>query len=136
MGSIIQMSANISGGTEDADAQIDVPFNCNLVGVKWSAMVDFDADLETLQVQLGFSSTFNGQNDSRSTIDMISARLNLTTSGADFASINQYTPIENLPLMGGERLFLNALSTAGVAGSIFCYLHLDRDMDQAMVRRR
>lgn len=136
MGSILTMVASLAGGTENADAQIDVPFNCNLVGVKWSYQGDFDADQEAMQAQLSFASTINTSNDTRSPIDTVSTQLNLTTSGAAHSGINQFTPMPNLPLMGGERLFLNVLSTAGVTGALFCHLHLDRDMDQAMVRRR
>lgn len=136
MGSIIRMSSGFGGGTENAEAQIDVPFNCHLVGVKWTFLGDFDADLEQFQAQLSFGSTLNTSNDSRSVIDEISGSLNMTTSGAAPSGINQFTPMPDIPLMGGERLYLNLLSTAGVTGAIACYLHLDRDQDQAMVRRR
>lgn len=136
MGSVHTMVVGTAGGTENAEAAVDVPFDCRLMGVKWAVNGDFDADLEEFTAQLGFGPTLVTSNDSRSVIDTVTIQANLTTSGMTTFGINQYTSLPAIPLFAGERLYLNILSTAGVVAEGYVHLHLDRDMDQAMSRRR
>lgn len=136
MGSVLTMFGLITGGTQNALAQLDVPFTTDLTGISWCLDVDCDADNEYCQCQIGFSSTFNSANDSRSVVDTIIMRFALTTSGVYMPFQNVYRPLPDLQVMGGERLYLNVVGNAGNIGQVWAHLNISGDLDKPSSRRR
>jgi hypothetical protein len=138
MGSIIKMySGTLTGGTQDALASIDVPMPGNIVGVQWACSVilaatDFSADLQLSFRGVGAFIT----NDDRGIISEVRIRRDLTTSGDVAPHVNVYFPIPDLAVMGGERLYLHALTTASTAGNFSVMVHFDFDLDKISTRRR
>ena len=136
MGSVIKMQAAATGGSESALASIDVPNPGHLIGIQWAGNWDLDADTESVVAQLSFRSTIAAANDDRGVISEIRGQLNLTTSGGSFGSINVYASLPDLPVMGGERIYIHSSNGAGVTGTIVALLHFDFDMDKVSMRRR
>lgn len=138
MGTVIQMVATSTGGTENALAQIDVPMNGNLVGVDWQcrATIDTTADNQAWQLSFGSASTF--ANDSRQVIsNKTLGTHNFLTSVGDAVGIGDgYSPLPNVPVGMGERLYLHSSAAAGVVGTALATLHFDFDLDKVAVRRR
>jgi len=63
---IIGMFADISGGTQDGAATIDIPFDGMITGVDWDVEADMDADTERVACELSFIATQQiGVNDVR-----------------------------------------------------------------------
>jgi len=123
---IIGMYGAIAGGTENAIAQIDVPQDGVLRGLDWDVAGQMDADAETLDVELSFIATNQLiTNDSRGRISSVSAAMSLTTSGIALLGLQKWIGGFELMLSGGERLYLHASSSAGVAGSARMNLHFD-----------
>lgn len=137
MGTVIKMFGTLAGGTENAIANIDIPMPGHIVGVSWAASfvlagTDFNAE-----VQLSFRSTGSfSTNDDRGIIDDIRDGLDVTTSGAYKRGVNKYLNLPDLPVMGGERIYLHASSTASVTGGVACLVHFDFDLDKVSMRRR
>lgn len=124
---IISMFGSITGGTQDALAQIDVPQDGVLRGIDWDLFHSLDADTESAAVELSFIATNQIiQNDIRGRISSISAQVTvLTAVGGHVGSAQKWIGGFELMLSGGERLFLNVLSTVGVTGQVRCNLHFD-----------
>ena len=124
---IIGMWAAITGGTQDALANIDIPQDGVLLGIDWDVNGDLDADGEGLALELSFIATNQlGQNDVRGRISSISTNLVvLTAVGIDHISLQKWISPFQLMLFGGERLYLHSLSSAGVSGVVRCNLHFD-----------
>lgn len=138
MGSVIQMTGVTSGGGEDSLAAIDVPRDGELVGVDWSAYADFDADDEYTQLQLSFGSTRSIlTNDSRQVISVLDMAVGaVESSGGRPAHANKYVTLPGLLLGMGERLYVHALSAAGVVTRFHACLHFSFDEARAPARRR
>lgn len=136
MGTVITMYGAIAGGAENAIAQIDVPMPGHLIGVDW----DFDATLATdfvSHAQLSFRSAGSFfTNDDRGIISSVSLRYEITTTGSGLVSTEKYVQLPDVPVMGGERLYLHANSTAAVAGNCAVMIHFDFDLDKVSMRRR
>lgn len=123
---IIGMWADVTGGTQDAAAQVDIPQDGVVTGVDWDGEVDLDADAESMRSELSFIATNQfGQNDVRGRISGVSAQISLTTSGAPVGSLQKFVGPLDLPVAGGERLYLHVQSSTGVAGDVRCNVHLD-----------
>ena len=134
---IIGMTSLVSGGSEDAIAQIDIPVDGFLVGIDWDARIDLDADGETFEAELSFIATNQTtQNDIRGRISSISAMMFLLTSGSNMSSIQKWLGNLEIAVSAGERLYLHAVSTAGVSGRIHCNLHLDLGQSTRRAARR
>ena len=137
MGSIIKMYAAITGGNQDALATIDIPNPGHIVGVDWRgapilAGTDF---VMTGQLSFRSSSSFT-TNDDRGIISEVSVASDITTSGGNVVIISKYVQIPDLPVMGGERLYIHVSSTASVIGPLVALVHFDFDMDKVSMRRR
>ena len=135
---VLQMVAALSGGTENAVANIDIPTDGTIVGVDWAVNFDLDADGENNVTELSFIAT--GQqatNDARGVISAVAARVALVTSGVALASINKYVALD-IDVAGGERLYLNSAGSAGVSGSVTCLIHFraSRGSPRRSARRR
>lgn len=136
MGSILTMYGATTGGAQNAFAQIDIPFNTDLLGVKWAAYVDLDADSEAMLLQLSFGPTMVQANDSRSILDTVVQAADVVTSGLALNGVNQYSMMPDIQLMGGERVYLHAVTPAATLGIVWCFLHISGDLDKPSSRRR
>jgi len=138
VGTVIGLVGSGTGGTQSGLATIDVPRDGKLQGVAWFVNGDIDADAETMDCQVSFSSTYSNTNDSRSVISAVTlgTATVLTAVAIATAKVNFYDPLPDIPVAGGERLYLHAFATAGVTTSIRASLHFSFDLDQAQVRRR
>lgn len=138
MGSIIKMySGTLTGGTQDALASIDVPMPGNIIGVQWASSVILAATDFTADLQLSFRAQGSWvNNDDRGIVSEIKIRRDLTTSGDVAPQVNLYIQIPELSVMGGERLYLHALTTTSTAGNFTTLVHFDFDFDKISVRRR
>jgi len=124
---IIGMFAGVTGGTENAIAQIDIPQDGILRGIDWDGYALFDADNETMDIELSFIATTQIiSNDIRGRISGISAGVAVLTSvGINSVTLQKWIGGIELILSGGERLYLHSLATAGVTGNVRCNLHFD-----------
>jgi hypothetical protein len=136
MGTVIKMYAAGTGGAQDAVASIDVPMPGHMIGVDWSFYASLATDF-VLAAQLSFrgSGAFV-TNDDRGIVTEIRNALEITTTGSLQAAWNRYVPIPDIPVMGGERLFLHLTGTAAVASVIVALIHFDFDLDKVSMRRR
>jgi hypothetical protein len=132
------MVATSTGGTENALASIDVPMNGNLIGVEWACNSDMDVTGDDQVWQLSFGSTSSVANDSRQVISNLNmgGYVHLTAVGAVVSQGNRYTPLPDVPVGMGERLYLHSIAAAGVVGRAMAVLHFDFDLDKVQVRRR
>lgn len=124
---IMQMWAQIAGGAENGLATMDIPSNGILWGVDWAAGVNMDADSEAFYAELSFIATHQAvTNDVRGIISAVRASMSLTTSGVGLVQVNKYVALATgLKVTGGERLFINSNSSAGITGDVNIYLHFD-----------
>ncbi len=137
MGTIVQMIAATTGGTESALVNIDVPKDGNIVGIEWAVRALYDTTSDQLDFQLSFGTVHNGSNDSRQVISAGTVGgLTFTAGGSVIAQSHTYTQLPDIPVMGGERLYLHSAASAGVVGVIRALVHFDFDLDKVSVRRR
>ena len=136
MGSLIQMVASGSGGSESALASIDVPANGNLVGYSLHATADLDADSDAITFQISFGSTVSLVNDSRQIIGNARLFSVFTTSGHQNFSVNQYVSLPDIPVGMGERMYLHINAPASTASALFVVLHFDFNLDMPRSRLR
>lgn len=137
MGTVIQIGATSSGGTQNALASIDVPRDGALIGIQWAVYTDFDADAEFLVAQISFGSVIANTNDSRQQVSTVKDQATvLTAVGMQTTGINLYSSLPDIPVQGGERIYLHVNATAGVVGDVQAALHFDFNLDAVQVRRR
>lgn len=124
---IIGFTGVVSGGIQDAIAQVDVPQDGVLRALEWDAHVNLDVSGELATFELSFIATNqNVQNDTRGRISSISAIATVLTSvGIHVNSFGRFVGPFELMVAGGERLFLHSVTTAGVTGIVRCNLHFD-----------
>ncbi len=123
---VIGMFADVTGGTQDAAATVDVPFDGLITGVDWDVEADMDADTERIACELSFIATQQiGTNDVRGRISSISGRMSLTTSGVAVTSLQKFVGPMSIIVAGGERVHLHVISSASLVGVMRCNLHLD-----------
>ena len=137
MGTIIQMAAVSTGGTESALAQIDVPMNGNIIGVDWTGYTDFDTTGDFQLWQLSFGSAFTSANDSRQVIANATVGfLRIGAAGIMLGVLNHFVILPSVPVGMGERLYIHSSALAGVVGTVRVALQFDFDLDKVQVRRR
>jgi len=124
---IIGMFGGITGGTQDAIAQIDVPQDGVLRALDWDVSVNMDADSEFLRVELSFIATSQfTTNDTRGRISSIGMQCTvLDSTGSHVQSMQKYIGPFELMVSGGERLYLHVNTTTGVNGDARCCIHFD-----------
>jgi len=124
---IIGMYAAITGGTEDAVAQIDIPQSGIIRAIDWDVKADMDADSEFLNVEFSFIAVNQlSINDVRGRISSLSTQVAvLTAVGLNSVGINKFVGPFELMVAGGERMYIHSVTTAGVTGSIRLNLHFD-----------
>lgn len=123
---ILGMYGNVTGGTQNALAQIDIPQDGVITGIDWDMSADLDADGEFVRAELSFIATNQlGQNDVRGRISSLGAEISLTTSGSPVTGVQKFVGPVDLPVAGGERLYLHTASSSGVEGNVICNIHLD-----------
>lgn len=123
---IIGMYAGGTGGTEDAAANVDVPQDGVITGIDWDVQAEVDADAESIGVELSFIATGQlTQNDVRGRISGVSAKFSLTTEGGGTFSLQKFVDPMDLPVAGGERLYLHIVASAGVVTVARANVHLD-----------
>lgn len=139
MGTVIGMYGSITGGTHQALATIDVPKAGRLLAVEWSINGDLDTDLDNITAQLSFgSSAAFTTNDTRQVISIftLGAVSILSAVGASLGTGNGFTPLPEIPVGAGERLYLHVTASATTPGNVWCNIHFDFDLDQPPARRR
>lgn len=124
---IIGMMGTVSGGTEDALSQIDIPQDGIIRAVDWDAYVNLDADLETAAFELSFIATSQvNTNDTRGRISSIGVMcIVVSATSAYLNSLQKFVGPFELVVAGGERLFLHSAAAAGVTGVVRANLHFD-----------
>jgi hypothetical protein len=135
MGTVIKMYGTITGGSQDALAVIDSPMVGDLVGVDWAVRGVLATDF-ILSAQLSFRATYGAINDDRAIISEVQNVFEITTTGASQVNMNKYVRLPDIPIMGGERIYLNVSSTASVIGVVIALLHFSFDLDKVSTRRR
>lgn len=137
MGTCITLVGTGTGGTENNIANIDVPLDGNLIGIDWSVYADLDADGESARYEVSFASSNGiGSNDLRASISQVAMWASMTTSGQAQHSVNKFVALPDIPVAGGERIYLHAIASAGVAAGVACVLHFDFDLNRPLPRRR
>lgn len=136
MGTVIKMYGAVSGGAQPALAQIDVPAPGNIVGVEWAIRAVLATDF-FVDAQLSFRSAASlATNDDRGIISEARLFYEITTTGSGQIHVNKYVQIPEVPVMGGERLYLHTDATAAVTGNVAVLVHFSFDLDKISMRRR
>lgn len=127
MSDVIGMYGAITGDTQDALAMIDIPQDGFLIGIDWDLNTTLDAANERTECELSFIATNQlTANDVRGRLSSVSVQTELLTSvGLQAYSVQKWLGSFDIAVAGGERLFLHALSTTGVAGRVRCNLFID-----------
>lgn len=128
MGTQITMFATGTGGAESALASIDVPMTGTLETVDWAVGCDLDADTETFNAQLSFGSTYSGTNDSRQIISHLHMRGDILTAVGAVPCHENKQYVKNIRVAAGERIYLHASATAGVASNLTCIIGFSFDV--------
>lgn len=124
---IIGMYGPITGGTENAIAQIDIPMDGVIRGIDWDLHANLDADNENVAIEFSFIATAQlTQNDVRGRISSISSIIAvLDATGPQAIGLQKWIGGMELVVSGGERVYIHAGSTAGVTGAVRLNLHFD-----------
>lgn len=132
---VIGMMGAITGGTQDAITQIDIPQSGVIRAIEWDGFADLDADAENVSAELSFIATNQiSASEVRGRISSISALVTvLTAVGGHVSSLQKWISPFELAVAGGERLFMHVESSVGVTGVIHCNIHFDGG---AVVTRR
>lgn len=128
MGSNVMLASTITGGTQSALVAVDCPRNGKITGVTWGVNCDLDADLDQVIAQLSFGSVASSTNDSRQIIsNCVIGASQITAASTVRTDANFHDP-QDLPVSGGERVFLHSIATAGITGQIVVMIHFDFDI--------
>lgn len=131
------MLGSTTGGTEHAIAAIDIPRAGHLISVEWSVRAFYDTTLDFSDYQLSFGSVGVIANDSRQVISNVTLGGMVFTAGGSIIAVwNSMTILPDVIVGQGERLFLHAISAAGVVGTARVCLGFDFDLDLPRARRR
>jgi len=123
---VIGMYGAVTGGNQDAIASVDIPQDGVITGIDWDVRGDLDADGEEMECELSFIATNQiTSNDVRGRISSASMEMSITTSGIGVFSIQKFVGPIDLPVAGGERLYIHVVSTAGVTGAVRVNIHLE-----------
>jgi len=138
MGSIIKLYGAGTGGAQDALGAMDVPMPGHIIGGQWAIRCDLDATDEQFVAQVSFrAASAYTTNDDRGLISEARSRASLITAESSPANnINLYVALPDLPIMGGERLYLHVSASTGVVSDVTFFLHFDFDLDKISMRRR
>jgi len=123
---IIGMFAQVTGGTQDARAQIDIPQDGVILGIDWDASWYFDAE-EKAEIELSFiASNQLDTNDVRGRLSSVSAHSAVISAvGAAPISVQKWLAGIEIVVAGGERLYLHSVATSGVNGEVRCNIYVD-----------
>jgi len=123
---IIGIYAQITGGTQDARAQVDIPQDGVLLGIDWDASWYFDAE-EKAEAELSFIATNQlTTNDVRGRLSSISAHsAEVTAVGEVPITVQKWLGGIEVVVAGGERLYIHSVATSGVNGIVRCNLYVD-----------
>jgi len=123
---VIGMFALVTGGTQNAEAVIDVRSDGLIVGVDWDAEVALNAE-ENFAAELSFIATNQlVSNDVTGRISSISSHVaSVTAVGLIVSTIQKWIGNFEIVISAGERIYIHADSTAGVAGVVRCNLFLE-----------
>ena len=126
MSDIIGMMGLITGGTEDAISQIDIPQDGFIIGIDWDANATLNAT-ENIAIELSFIATNQLlTNDTRGRISAVSGQANQVSAvGVPVVIMQKWLGSFDVSVSGGERLYLHAISTAGVTGVVRCGLYVE-----------
>ncbi len=135
---VIGMFAAFTGGTENAQAQIDVPQDGFILGVDWDVNAALDADDEAVAIELSFIATNQlAQNDVRSRISSVSSLAAVLTSvGVNSVNIQKYVDLHEIVVSGGERIFMHGINGTGVVVLARCNIHFEMSGRQRTAARR
>lgn len=116
---VIQMYGAVTGDTQNGLASIFIPQDGTIEGVDFAVSGDLDADGEFLYTELSFISTNQASvNDARGVIASTRQQLSAVTAASVVSSaINHYVPMD-LPVQGGERVYMHTVSSTGVTGAV------------------
>jgi len=125
---VIGLYGVITGGTQDALTMFDVPQDGFIIGVDWDMSLNLDADNEDGAAELSFIATNQlTASDVRGRISSISSRLYVgDATGAQAVSVQKWLSGFDISVSGGERMYVHAVSTAGVTGEVRCNVFLDQ----------
>ena len=123
---IIGMYAATTGGTQNAMAAVDIPQDGVILGLDWDASFYLNAQ-ELAQIELSFIATNQlTTNDVRGRLSSISAHnAEVTAVGEVMSSVQKWLGGIEIIVAGGERLYLHAVTTAGVNGVVRMNLYVD-----------
>ena len=124
----------------DATASIDIPADGVLVGIDWAGIFGaLDTVDDQAEAELSFNSTNQRTtNDARAAISSIKMNMTGLTSGFGPGAINKFVDLKDgLPVMGGERIYMHVLTSAGVTVNVSAILYFRfRSVRRAATRRR
>ena len=135
--SVYKLFGNMTGGAQNDISALDIQFSGVLYGVSFSGFARLDAGQEAFQAEVSFLSVSTLlANDARGSICATGqGELHLLTSGVGIVNLNHSISGLEIEVSAGERVHLHTNGTAGVSGSLQCYLYV-RDRAMASLRRR
>lgn len=118
----------------DSAASVDIVKSGKIEAIQWAARADLDADGESYDVELSFSSSSGlAVNDTKSSISAIRKQNGMLTSGAIPAEVNMFMSPLDISVAEGERMYLH---TAGTAIIVTCYVWVNDGLDISGRARR
>lgn len=116
----------ITGGTQDAGAQIDIPQDGIIRGIDWDMAVALDA-AEVCGCEFSFISTNQlAVNDVRGRVSSVTTQAGSASGvGLPVSFVQKWVGPFELMVSGGERMFLHSVATTGVVGTVRLNLHFD-----------
>lgn len=123
---ILGMYGSIVGTLQNAIAALDIPQDGVLIGIDWDLAVRA-AIVTQVEAELSFIATNQlTTNDVRGRISTISINSELITAvGVSVASAQKWIGGFDLPLSGGERIFIHVNSALNTVGHVRCNLYYD-----------
>lgn len=125
---IYKLHANVSAGTNNSIAQLDIVEDGKLQAISWAgAPHDLDAAGDEYRVEVSFSSSNTlDSNDIRQAIDEIGVgQANTTVLGGGVGDINKAISGLNINVISGERVHMHSFASAGVSGRVSCFLYVE-----------
>jgi len=126
MSEVIGMFGAVTGGVQDSIAMIDIPQDGFIIGIDWDVNALMIASA-LLSAELSFiASNQLVTNDVRGRLSSISVQNAQSTAvGLNNVSVQKWLGSFDIPVAGGERMFIHVVSTAGLTGNVRCNMYVD-----------
>ena len=125
---IYKLHANVTAGTNNSIAQLDIVEDGKIQAVSWAgAPIALDTANDEFRVEVSFSSSNTlDSNDIRQAIDEIGVGQASTSALlGGVGNINKALSGLNINVIAGERVHMHSFASTGVGGRVSCFLYVE-----------